>query len=331
MRRLAALAAVLAAAVTASSAAAATPSRVVLPRDHGAHPDASVEWWYTTGRLRTEAGRRYFWFATVWVAGGRAAVARLNVVDLDRDRVVLAKELGTATVPAAGSSDLAVGDLRLRRRPGGALGRYTLEAAPPGGHLRLSLRARVPYVLHGRRGIVQQGPGGPSAYYSEPRLAASGTLRLGGQVARVRGLGWFDHQWGDFARAPGALRWDWFACQLADGRDLMLYQFLDPENRPIARYARGTLAGPGGRVRHLGGFTSTPLGPVVRPAGARASYPLGWRLEVPGAGLALTLRAEARSQFISNRVVPSFWEGAARITRGPAGRCMVEDSREVSG
>src|SRR5689334_13437129 len=29
------------------------------PRDHGSHPDYKTEWWYYTGHVTTESGRRY--------------------------------------------------------------------------------------------------------------------------------------------------------------------------------------------------------------------------------------------------------------------------------
>ena len=29
------------------------------PRDHAAHPDYRIEWWYYTGTLYTEEGRRF--------------------------------------------------------------------------------------------------------------------------------------------------------------------------------------------------------------------------------------------------------------------------------
>jgi hypothetical protein len=44
--------------------------------------------------------------------------------------------------------------------------------------------------------------------------------------------------------------------------------------------------------------------------------------------LGATLVTVPRNQFIRNQLVPSFWEGAARITGGPRGLCFVEDSRE---
>ena len=49
---------------------------------------------------------------------------------------------------------------------------------------------------------------------------------------------------------------------------------------------------------------------------------------MPLARLDFTIRALARNQFIPNALVPSFWEGAARVMRGPRALCFVESSRE---
>jgi predicted secreted hydrolase len=301
---------------------------VVLPGDHGAHPAFQVEWWYTAGTASDRREREYFWFATVWLASG-GAVARVNVVDLARDRVVLAREYSTRERPASGASDLGVRNFRLRWRRDGALGWWSVNAAAGDRRLDLRLVPRRPYILHGRHGVIQQGPGGHSAYYSQPRLSARGLLNIGRRPFRVRGRGWFDHQWGNFVGTPAALRWDWFACQFRDGRNLMLYQFFDPRDRPVARYRQGTLQDRANEVTHLRRFSASPRPPFVRPRGARATYPLGWRLRVPRARLAVTLKSRARHQFIRNRFVPSFREGAATITRGPKATCIVENSREV--
>jgi predicted secreted hydrolase len=260
----------------AGAVAAAPPVRpVVLPRDHGAHPGYGVEWWYTAGTLANAKGRQYFWFATVWT-NRLGIIGRVNVVDLRADRVVLAREYiaVSTTGLTAGQRRIAVGDFAIGWRPRGRLGRWSVEAGASAGSLTLRLRPGRPYVLHGHNGIIQQGPGGPSAYYSEPRLLASGILELHGRRISVRGLGWLDHQWGNFTGNVGALRWNWFACQFADGRDLMLYQFLNADNRPSGIRA-GSLITRRGTVRHLTRFTAVGRGPYIKPPGAQTSYPAG--------------------------------------------------------
>jgi hypothetical protein len=49
---------------------------------------------------------------------------------------------------------------------------------------------------------------------------------------------------------------------------------------------------------------------------------------VPAAHLDITIAARARHQFIANQYLPGFWEGAAAITSGTPGGCIVESTRE---
>ena len=333
---------VLAVAVLAGAGAsfAATPALrpVVLPRDHGAHPAFGIEWWYATGRLTDGHGGRYFYFATVWSAAA-GLVGRMNVVDLRHDRIVADREYVNLTPLQHRTTTIRAGGYAMSWRPGSSLGVWSLTAPATGGLASLPAPAPAPqgaltlrmvpkqrYVLHGTRGIIRQGPA-PSAYYSAPRLAVTGTLVADGRRLAVQGQGWFDHQWGNFPADQSSLHWNWFACQLTDGRDLMLYQFLTSHEAPSGIQS-GTLVVRGGRGRQLQRFTITPRGSSLRPAGAQATYPQAWNLSVPAAHLRLSLRSLAANQFIWMAFVPSFWEGAAAITHGPPGSCVVESTRE---
>ena len=89
-----------------------------------------MEWWYTTGHATTAGGRRSFWFATIW-ASPLGAVGRVNVVDLARDKVVLAGQWTQPARPANGARDLAAGGLHIRWRPAGRFGRLSVERARP--------------------------------------------------------------------------------------------------------------------------------------------------------------------------------------------------------
>jgi predicted secreted hydrolase len=266
-------------------------------------------------------------------------VARINVVDLRHDRIVADREYVNLTPLSRRTTTIRAGGYVESWRPQGPWGVWSITAsamgdlpslptpAPaPQGALTLRLVPEQPYVLHGARGIIRQGPA-PSAYYSAPRLAVTGTLVADGRRLAVHGQGWFDHQWGNFPTDQSSLHWNWFACQLADGRGLMLYQFLTPQEAPSGIQG-GTLVLRDGRGRHVQRFTIAPHGPFLRPAGAQATYPLAWTLSIPAANLKLSLRSLAANQFIWMAFVPGFWEGAAAITRGPRGTCVVESTRE---
>jgi predicted secreted hydrolase len=313
----------------------------VLPRDHGSHPGFGIEWWYSAGRITDTRGARYFYFATVWSAAA-GLVARVNVVDLRHDRIVADREYFNLTPLHQRATTIHAGGYVESWRPRGRWGVWSLTASATGdlaslpapapapqGALTLRLVPEQAYVLHGTRGIIRQGQA-PSAYYSAPRLAVAGMVVVDGRRLAIHGQGWFDHQWGNFSTDESSLHWNWFACQLADGRALMLYQFLTPTGVPSGIQG-GTLVLRDGRGRHLLRFTTTPHAPFLRPGGAEATYPQAWSLSIPAAHLKLSLRSLAANQFIWMAFVPSFWEGAAAITRGPAGSCVVESTREPTG
>lgn len=329
-----ALAAVVLAVLSAAAAtnAASLPALrpVVLPRDHGAHPAFQVEWWYTAGTVAGPRGRDFFWFATVWTGMG-FKLARVNLVDLRADRILLSREYLAAGALRPGQADIQVAGFRLGWQRTGRLGRWTVVAPVPGtGRLELSLTPIQPYVLNGTDGIVPEGPGASSAYYSAPRLAAQGAFVLHGNRTAIAGHGWFDHQWGNFASNTASWHWNWFACQFTNGSDLMLYQFITPIGQATG-VQDATYLPRRGPVTHPRNFTITPLAPAIQPAGATATYPLRWRLKVPPAHLNLTLNARARHQFITNQFLPGFWEGASTITTGTPGTCIVESTRETGG
>jgi len=332
MRRACLVAAIVAPAMFAGAAAtsAASPpvlKPVVLPRDHGAHPAFQVEWWYTAGTVAGPRGRDFFWFATVW-AGLGYRLAKVNVVDLRADRIVLSRDYVASGALRPGQTRFQVQGFTLGWRPTGALGRWAVDASVPGtGQLQLSLTPIQPYVLNGTDGIVPEGPGASSAYYSGPRLAAQGTLVLGRHRTAIDGQGWFDHQWGNFATNSASWHWNWFACQFTNGSDLMLYQFITPTGQPTG-VQDGTYVPRHGPPTHPHNFTVTPLPPTIQPVGATGTYPLRWRLQVPSDHLNLTLNSRARHQFITNQYLPGFWEGASTITAGTPGTCIVESTRE---
>src|SRR5262249_6542743 len=147
----------------------------------------------------------------------------------------------------------------------------------------------------------------------------TGTLRLGTESVAVAGHAWMDREWSTSALAPGEVGWDWFALQLDDGWELMLYRIR--RAAPAAAQGAGPGASPGGSTdarsgagtgassgASRGAEPATLVDPASRvtliapdgrtqvlpfaalrfeetahwtsPSGAR--YPAGWRLALPG-------------------------------------------------
>ena len=130
--------------------------------------------------------------------------------------------------------------------------------------------------------------------------------------------------------APGQVGWDWFALQLADGRDLMLYVLRRADGSTDWRSA--TLIERDGAVRLLAAdaWTVAARGTWQSPRGAR--YPSGWDVAVPGEGI--RVRVEPLVAGAENRSSVGggfgYWEGPVRLT-GADGRPAGEGYVELTG
>jgi predicted secreted hydrolase len=186
--------------------------------------------------------------------------------------------------------------------------------------LDLSLSPAKPVVLQGERGLSRKGPepGNASLYYSFTRMPARGVIRLGADTLEVTGEAWMDREWSTSALGTGVEGWDWFAVQLDDGRELMVY-LLRRRDGSVDPFSAGTLVAADGTVLRLdaGDVRIETLAHWTSPrSGAR--YPARWRLSVPSAGLGLQIEPRLADQELI--VGTRYWEGAVTVTGSAAGR-----------
>uniref|UniRef100_A0A7C1XHT7 AttH domain-containing protein n=1 Tax=Thermomicrobium roseum TaxID=500 RepID=A0A7C1XHT7_THERO len=285
------------------------PQPVEFPRDFGSH-DVLTEWWYYTGHLTSALHQRFgfefvvfqvqrFGYPVVYAA--HAAVTVVDRQTFHWDERVAALPQRQATWPL----ELVIADWRLFSD--GQQDR--LEAQARDFAFSLELQSQRSPILHDGDGYFSWAPETGSYYYSRTRLLASGTLEVEGERFSISGLAWNDHQWGNFLLGPGG--WDWFALQLDDGTDLMLWQSRDATQRILTQ--SGTLVRPDGSVRALSAeqirITVTSW---WRSPSSGAVYPSGWHLEIVSSDLVLTVTPLVLDQELqalrSTGVI--YWEGA---------------------
>jgi predicted secreted hydrolase len=200
--------------------------------------------------------------------------------------------------------------------------RLAADSAEAGIGISLALDPLRPPVLHDLDGYVDFGPAGGSYYYSRTRMSAAGTIRSGTRELAVSGLAWFDHQWGNFI-AVGGGGWDWFAVNLEDGTDLTLSLVRDASGDYPLIY--GTLVEPDGMARNLdrSAFSVSATGSWESPR-TTARYPSGWRVELPGEGIAIDLEPTVADQELDARASTGvvYWEGSQRVMAVRDGRPM---------
>jgi predicted secreted hydrolase len=325
-------------------ARALAPRPFSFPADHGPHREFRNEWWYYTGNVATAAGRRFGYQLTFFrialapgePAGGSAWRARdlwmahLAVSDIGGRRFVARSRLARAALDLAGAepSPLRVWleDWSARGDAGGSPGpTMRLSAAERGTGIDLVLEPMKPPVLQGERGLSVKGPapGQASYYYSLTRLVTRGTITVDGARHDVSGTSWMDREWSTSALGEDQIGWDWFAVQLDDGRDVMVYR-LRRADGGVDSASAGTVVARDGSSRPLAandvqvetlGWWSSPRGGV--------RYPAGWRMTVPGEDLVLEVEPRLDDQEWTAPV--RYWEGAVSVRGRAAGHPVSGD------
>jgi predicted secreted hydrolase len=168
-------------------------------------------------------------------------------------------------------------------------------------------------VLNGINGLSQKAAaaGNASYYYSITRMKSQGTLQIGERIFNVSGLSWLDREWGSSALSNDQQGWDWFALQLSDGSDLMLYNLRRNDGSQDSHSA-GTLTLADGAVVHLSkdDFVLEVLDTWQSPRGGR--YPIAWQIAVPQYNLSLTIDPVLDAQELVT--VVRYWEGAVDVS-----------------
>jgi predicted secreted hydrolase len=314
----------------AGFARALTPRIFSFPRDHGPHPGYRTEWWYYTGNLQSQEGRRFGYQLTIfrvaltpqkplraspWAAN-EIFMAHFAVTDVQGKRFHYAERFSRAALglAGAGGSPLAVHLENWSAREISAQPwSVKLSAADADMAIDLDLKSLSREILNGEKGLSRKGgkPGNASYYYSIPRMATSGSVRVGKESFRVTGLSWLDREWSTSALEPDQVGWDWFALQLDDGRNLMFYR-LRRRDGSADPFSSGTLIAADGSVKPLS-LDRVQLEIVSWWTSPKSGgrYPAVWRMRIPSQGIALEITPRLADQELSGRF--RYWEGAVAV------------------
>lgn len=355
---------VLGGADTAGYARALEPRPFTFPRDHGPHPAFRTEWWYLTGNLAGEEGRRFGYQLTIFrvalapPSGGSGASRRgdgpavegagsggggsvgprsawatrqaymghFAVTDADGERFLAEERFARGALGLAGAGldplRVWIEDWTIEGRAGDG---FAARARGDGFAVELELERGKAPVLNGERGLSPKGPepGNASYYYSLTRMPTRGTVTVDGRTIVVRGLSWLDREWSTSALSEGVVGWDWFALQLDDGTDIMLYR-LRKKDGSTDRWSAGTVVAPDGQATRMdhNDFELEVLDRWQSPRGG--TYPGRWRLDAAPLDRTLTVTPILAEQELDLTV--RYWEGAVDVTSEGAaiGRGYVE-------
>jgi predicted secreted hydrolase len=324
------------------------------PRDHGSHDDFKIEWWYITGHLFAEDGRRFGFQATFFrsagarknsgtemnsdFGAGKIFLAHMAVLDVKSGAFVHQQRLNRAgwdAFSATNSLDVRNGNWSLRLTDtnsdamalhGSVNGNVTYD---------LNLSPEKSLVVFGLNSVSRKAADASAAsyYLTFPRLAAAGVMNWRGEKIRVRGAAWMDHEISSSQLGGDQAGWDWCCLQFKDGREIMAYRMRrkDGTQDPFSTLA---WVGTNGVVTHLpsSDFQMETLRSWKSPA-TGANYPVSVKIKTHAADSAapkfFTLEPLAENQELTGGGI-SYWEGACKV-RDDAGEEIGSAYLELTG
>jgi len=326
------------------------PRPLVFPRDHGAHPDYRIEWWYLTGWLDAQPqplGFQVTFFRTRTsidpanpsrFAAHQLIIAHAAIADPARGALLKDQRVARAGFGLADASE-ADTDVRLdrwtfRRDPDG---RYQCEIAARSFNLRFAATPTQPLLLQGEDGLSRKGPGVEQAsyYYTVPQLDVEAHLTREGQTLKaqtieVSGRAWLDHEWSSTLLDPEATGWDWIGMNLDDGSALTAFQIRRKE-AGAALYAYASLREPGSARVQTFAPAAVGFEPLARWTSPRtgAVYPVAQRIRV--GERVFETEPLFDDQELDSRASAGavYWEGASRLRE--AGRLVGRGYLELTG
>ncbi len=306
------------------------------PRDHGSHEQFQTEWWYFTGHLHGENGRRFGYELTFFRRGidspqawnnpskwamRHVYLAHFALTDEQADQFRVAEKISRVGIHKAGAQ---VDVLNVW------IDQWGVQAVTP-DHRQFHLQARAeefsidllvesskPPVMHGTHGVSQKGerPGQTSHYYSLTRLHTTGSVNVDDKPMAVEGVSWMDHEFGSGELAANLVGWDWFSLQLENEHEIMTYG-LRRADGTFDPASSGTVVFPNGSSQALTlqdwqiavnrHWTSPTTG---------ARYPHHWSFSIPNMQIELTLSPRMSNQELitTHSTGVTYWEGSVDVT-----------------
>lgn len=309
-------------------ARAEAPISFEFPNDHGAHEDYQTEWWYYTGNLASEGGRRFGYQLTFFRRAivspefrvkrpsewgvEQVYLAHFALTDVQNSQFYASEKIGRGAAGLAGAVGEPFYQVWLENWQVRQVGEneYLMKAETDQVRIAFNLRNLKGEILQGDQGYSRKGeePGNASYYISQTRLETKGEIYLLGEEFQVSGLSWMDHEFSSSALGQDQIGWDWFSLQLDNDTEIMLFT-LRNEDGSIDRFSTATIILPNGQTQlfNFKEFEVVVHNQWTSPT-TGAVYPAGWTIKIPSIDLTLNVRPLIPNQELVVSYV--YWEGA---------------------
>ena len=309
------------------------------PRDDFSHDNFRVEWWYYTGNLESDKGRRFGYQLTFFRVGlegynpinnpskwkvDHIYFAHMTVSDIQNKKFHFFERINRKGIKNAGAATdrfmIWNSDWNLSAEEN----MQKIKALENDTGIELSLIPIKKKVFHGKNGISIKGSnkGNASHYFSYTRMKTEGSIFIKGEKFQVKGSSWMDHEFSSNPLNPSLAGWDWFSIKLDNQTEIMLYQ-LRKKNGNTDPNSSGTFISADQNYHHLtlnefsisnkSSWTSEKTGAI---------YPAVWEIDILESDIHLIITPDFSSQELYHlrSISGSYWEGSVSIKGSVGGK-----------
>jgi len=319
------------------------PRTFHFPSDHLPHPEYKTEWWYFTGNLSSDNKQLFAYQFTLFRVGlprpkkldkpskwrsNNIYMLHLALTDVSGEKIYQRQAMSRDGLGLAGVAmvnqryQIWLDNWKISSMHKDHWLPLELIVTEKDFSLKLQLTSAKPIILQGNKGLSQKSPekGNASYYYSLTRMPTQGAIQIGNKMHRVNGNSWFDREWSTSSLAANQQGWDWFAMQLDNDVDIMLYQLrLLNGVKDSTSYA--VMVDKNGKQKQ---FTVSQFQlqekEYWRSPDTKIKYPIRWHLQIPSENLNLSISPLLKQQEWTGSF--KYWEGAIKINGHQAGKAM---------
>jgi predicted secreted hydrolase len=304
----------------------------IFPKDHFAHNEYRTEWWYFTGNLFTQEGRRFGYQFTIFrngilpgsesdsvvISQNSLYSIHIGISDIQNQKFYSYERYARALDGLAGSDETAKriyiegNEILFDFSNGAELPGFQVNSSTDDFKISFNLVPEKKMVLHGDKGLSKKSnkPGNASYYYSFTKLNTGGELTLQGEKFKFNGSSWMDREWSTSALESDQKGWDWFALQMEDGTELMYFRLRDSTGS--TNFQKGTLIQMDGSYDVFTGndFKITPLQNAEIDG---IKYPVEWEIKIIPLNFVFGVSVAMKNQVHPFRL--RYYEGAINAFR----------------
>ncbi len=209
---------------------------ITFPRDEGSHEDEKMEWWYFNLHLTGKSSSKSY---GLW-AGYYYTYNTRFIAFADNTNNTFISEV------AVGFTTSKPGKLELKHKSRyGTDEWYQIDNKPftyilkvffKEVQVNLEMDLQKPPLVLNNNGLIHFNPTEYTYYFSLTNMKVSGTIKVGNFVEEVEGIGWEDHQWGNFSLQAISMGYghEWFSIQAVsednkNSIDIVFYQLFTPD------------------------------------------------------------------------------------------------------